>query len=161
MREVKVMKTLIKGVLIVLLITFVFSVQLFGQEWSKEQKEVWKNVETYWDFSAKGDVEGFQSYFHDDFSGWSNKNALPTNKTSRRKFLSHIFKTRKIIVQEIQPVGINIYDNVAIVQYYYSRILEDSEGKEKNMNGRWTDILMKQGDKWVMISDHGGSSPTN
>jgi hypothetical protein len=24
------------------------------------------------------------------------------------------------------------------------------------VQGRWTDILMKQGDKWVMIGDHGG-----
>ncbi len=22
--------------------------------------------------------------------------------------------------------------------------------------GRWTDLLKKQGDKWVMIGDHGG-----
>ena len=161
LREDRVMKTLIKGVLIFLCITLLSSVQLFGQEWSKEQKEILKNVETYWDLSAKGDVKGFQSYFHDEFSGWSNKNALPTNKTSRGKFLTHIFKTRKILAQDIQPVGINIYNNVAIVQYYYTRLLKDVEGKEKTVSGRWTDILMKQGDKWIMIGDHGGSSPSN
>ena len=65
------------------------------------------------------------------------------------------------MVQEIKPVGINIHDNVAIVQYYYSRILSDVEGKEKTISGRWTDVLMKQEDKWVMIGDHGGASATN
>ena len=155
------MKIFIKGVLIVLCITLLSSVQLFGQEWSEKQKEVWKNVETYWDFSAKGDVEGFLDYFHDDYSGWNNQDALPDNKATVHKFVSHAFKTRKILVQEIKPVGINIHDNVAIVQYYYSRILRDVEGKEKNISGRWTDILMKQEDKWVMIGDHGGTSATN
>ncbi len=152
------MKTLVKGVLIVLCITLLSSAQLFGQEWSEEQKEVWKNVETYSELSAKRDLEGFLGYFHDDYSGWFNQNALPNNKASVRKFLSHIFKTTKVLVNDIQPVAIKIHDNIAIVHYYYSNIVKDVEGKEKNTSGRWTDILMKQGDKWVMIGDHGGPS---
>jgi ketosteroid isomerase-like protein len=156
LREERVMKILSKGVLIVLCITFFSSVQLFGQEWSEQQKEVWNNVETYMDLSAKGDLEGFLDYVHDDYSGWSNQDALPGNKASTRKFLSHIFKARKILVQDLQPVAIKIHNNVAIVQYYYTRILKDTDGKEKNVSGRWTDILMKQGDKWVLIGDSGG-----
>lgn len=155
------MKIFIKGVVIVLFITLFCSVQLFGQEWSKEQKEVWKNVETYWYYSTNGDVEGFLSYVQDDYSGWNNQDAIPDNKATLRKSVSYSFKTRKVLVQEIEPVAINIHGNVAIVQYYYSRIFKDVEGKEKNTSGRWTDILMKQGDKWVMIGDHGGSSATN
>lgn len=152
------MKTLIKGVLIVLCLTLLTSAQLFGQEWSEEQKEVWKNVETYSDLSAKRDVEGFMGYFHDDYCGWTNRTALPTNKASVRKFVDHFFKTTKILVYDIQPVAIKIHDNIAIVHYYYSNVVKDAEGKEKNVSGRWTDILMKQGDKWVMIGDHGGPS---
>lgn len=44
---------------------------------------------------------------------------------------------------------------LAYVHYYYSYLYKDAEGKEKSSFGRWTDILMKQGDKWVMIGDHG------
>jgi hypothetical protein len=40
-------------------------------------------------------------------------------------------------------------------------MFKDVEGKENNESGRWTDILLKQGDKWVMIGDSGGSSATN
>jgi len=29
-------------------------------------------------------------------------------------------------------------------------------GKEKSSQGRWTDILKKEGDKWLLIGDHGG-----
>ena len=152
------MKTLTKSIFIVLCITLLSSAQLFGQEWSEQQKEVWKTVETYSELAAKGDVEGFLDYFHDDFKGWINRMALPTNKTTRRKFISHNWKTTKTLVQDLQPVGINIFDNVAIVQYYYSEVLKDAEGKEINESGRWTDILMKQGDKWLIIGDHGGST---
>jgi ketosteroid isomerase-like protein len=152
------MKTQTKSILIILCLTLFSSTQLFGQEWSEEQKEVWKTVETYADLAAKGDVEGFLDHFHDDFSGWINSMALPTNKSTRRKFISHNWKTTKTLVQDLQPVGINIFDNVAIVQYYYSEVLKDAEGKEINESGRWTDILMKQGDKWIIIGDHGGST---
>ena len=155
------MKTLVKSIIIVLCLTLLTSAQLFGQEWSEEQKEVWKNVETYSDLSAKRDLEGFMGYFHDDYSGWNNQNALPANKASRRKFISHYFETTTVLVYDLQPVGINIHDNVAIVHYYYSVVFKDVEGKEKEGSGRWTDILIKQGDKWVMIGDHGGSSATN
>jgi len=152
------MKTLTKSILIVLCITLLSSSQLFGQEWSEEQKEVWKNVETYWDLGVKKDLEGFMDYFHDDFIGWSNHKALPNNKASRHKSVSHSFETTTVLIQDLQPVAIKIYDNVAIVHYYYSEVSKDVEGKENNESGRWTDILMKQGDKWVMIGDHGGST---
>ena len=73
----------------------------------------------------------------------------------------HFLETTKIVIQDIQPVAIKIYDNVAIVQYYYTRILKDAEGKEKNVSGRWTDILLKQGDKWYIIGDSGGPAASN
>jgi ketosteroid isomerase-like protein len=152
------MKTLNKSILIVVCITLLGSAQLFGQEWSEQQKEVWKNVETYANLWAKRDLEGFLAYFHDDFSGWGNADALPRNKARIRKFNSHNFETTKVLVTDIQPVGVNIFDNVAIVQYYFTDVLKDKEGKEQTVRGRWTDILMKQGDKWVIIGDHGGST---
>ena len=34
--------------------------------------------------------------------------------------------------------------------------MENSEGKPTTEKGRWTDILMKKGDKWMLVGDHGG-----
>jgi len=155
------MKCFVKYVAVTFCLTLLTSVQLLGQEWSEKQKEVWKNVETYWGLDAKRDLEGFMSYCHDDYSSWFNLDALPSNKATVRKFVSYNFQTTQILVQEIKPVAIKIHGNIAIVHYYYSRVVKDAEGKEKNRNGRWTDILMKEGDKWVLIGDHGGPSSTN
>lgn len=132
------------------------SSSLRAQEWSAPQKEVWKNVEAYWALDAARDLEGFLGYFHADYLGWSVEDPLPTNKANLRKFVEHEMKTKKVLVQDIKPVGIKIHGDVAFVHYYWSRIEKGADGKEATVSGRWTDILTKQGEKWVLIGDHGG-----
>ena len=132
------------------------STTLFAQEWSAAQKDVWKNVEAYWALDAAGNTEGFLTYFHADYAGWSITNAMPSSKEAAKKFITHGHKTSKTLVHDLQPVSIKIHGNVAFVHYHYVQIAKNSEGKDKESSGRWTDILMKQGDKWVLIGDNGG-----
>jgi len=143
-------------VLAVLLCLVGVSTPSSAQEWSAAQKEVWKNVEAYWALEAAGNVEGFMSYFHDNYMGWDINEPLPADKATVRKFVEYEMKAGKTLVYDIRPVAINVFANVAIVDYYYTRIGKDAEGKERSRSGRWADIVMKQGDKWVLIGDHGG-----
>lgn len=144
-------------VLVVLAVTLVWaSTGTHAQEWSAMQKEVWKNVESYWALDAAGNLDGFMSYFHENYMGWELGQPLPSGKATARKFIDHSYKTITTVLYDIKPVAINVFGNVAIVDYYYSTITKDSEGKEHDRSGRWADILMKQGDKWVLIGDHGG-----
>jgi hypothetical protein len=148
--------TIISLVLAVLCFLLLAATPLYAQEWSSAQKEVWKNVESYWALQAAGNLEGFLSYFHNDYMGWSYQSALPEDKATVRKFIDHDLKAQKTILYDIKPVAIGVYGNFAFADYYYMNVYKDVEGKEKSESGRWTDILMKQGDKWVMIGDHGG-----
>jgi len=152
------MKLFSKITIIFLALSFiVFStVPLAAQEWSDKQLEVWKNVQTYWDLDAKQDLDGFMSYFHEDYIGWSKESFFPGNKASLRKWLAEIYKNTKVIVTDLSPQAIQIFDDVAIVHYFYSQMTEDKEGKRTYVKGRWTDILKKQGEKWVLIGDQGG-----
>jgi len=152
------MKRLLKCSVLVTVLgsVLLFSTPLLAQEWTSAQKEVWKSVENYWDLWAKRDVNGFLSYFHDDYSGWYNGSALPSNKSSAGKWISHMFSQSSVQVYEIKPVDIRVHGSFAIVHYYYSELSKDAEGKEKMEQGRWTDILKKQGDRWFLIGDHGG-----
>jgi len=134
---------------------------VLAQEWSAAQKDVWSNVQAYWEKFAQGDLEGFTAYMHADYRGWSYASPLPGDKATARKFLDHGFKTTKILVYNIKPVEIRIHGNVAVVHYFFTEISNDAEGKEKTSSGRWTDILLKQGDRWVMVADHGGAAPGN
>jgi ketosteroid isomerase-like protein len=149
------MKVRIISLTLIVLAMFLCS-GVFAQQWSDAQKEVWKNVETYWDFAAKGDTEGFLSYFHSDFSGWINSAALPHDRATREKFIRFYNPKSKTLLYDIEPLAIKIHGNVAIVHYTYTEVFKYEDEKEQSEQGRWTDILMKQGNKWVMIGDHGG-----
>lgn len=39
-----------------------------------------------------------------------------------------------------------------------TELYTDAEGKQRVEQGRWTDVLMKQDGKWLLIADHGGPS---
>jgi hypothetical protein len=127
------------------------------QEWSPRQQEVWSNVQVYWDHFAKEDLEGFLSYLHDDFRGWSYGTALPRDKAYVEKTMPQAFATSETILYDIRPVAIQVHDGTAIVHYYYERTYMDDSGTQRSDSGRWTDVLVPQGDRWVMIADHGGS----
>jgi len=128
---------------------------LSKQKWTETQKKVWKNVEAYTDFIMKGDVQCFLNYFHKDYSSWNYYELMPVNKTDIKNELCHLPK-RKISSYNITPIAISIFNDVAIVHYYYSVAYKNTDGKEKAKNGRNTDILLKQKDKWVLIGDHVG-----
>lgn len=127
-----------------------------SQEWSAAQKDVWKSVEAYSALADAGNVEGFMAYVHENYMGWNYGSPLPMDRATVRKYIEYDFKTSQTILSTIKPVTIGVFGNFAYVHYYYTVLYKDSEGKEKSSTGRWTDILMKQGDKWVMIGDHGG-----
>lgn len=131
---------------------------LQAQQWSAAQKAVWSDVTAYWDLFAKGDADGMLSYFHADYSGWDVNDPLPTGKAYTEKGLKHFLERNQIVLYNIQPVAINVHGNFAIAHYYYSMTFKNSEGKEISTGGRWTDILSKQGGKWMLIGDHGGRS---
>ena len=53
-------------------------------------------------------------------------------------------------------MGIWVKGNFAFVDYHYMEVTKDKDGKRDTEIGRWTDILIREGDRWVMIGDHGG-----
>ncbi len=139
----------------VLSVALVSSAQ--AQEWSPRQQEVWSNVQVYWDLFAKEDLEGFLGYIHEDFRGWTYGVALPRDKAYVEKTMPQAFATSETILHDIRPVAIQVHDGLAVVHYYYERTFMDDSGAQQSVSGRWTDVLVAQGDRWVMIADHGGA----
>jgi ketosteroid isomerase-like protein len=133
-----------------------FSQPLAAQEWSAPQKEVWRNVESYWYLDAARDLGQFMAYFHEEYLGWYNRDPMPHGKTEARKWSENDFKTTKVLYYHITPLTIKIHGDIAIVHYYFTRTVKDAEGKQRNLRGRWTDILSKQEGKWIKLADHGG-----
>lgn len=130
---------------------------LQAQQWSPAQEEVWQSVESYWGLFASEDIGGFLSYLHDDFTGWSYGAAVPRTKADMEKSLTQDFATSETISYDIKPAAIKLHGDVAIVHYYFDRTYLDDKGDRHTATGRWTDILIRQAGRWIMIGDHGGT----
>ena len=91
--------------------------------------------------------------FHKDYLGWNYFENHPISKDDIKNELSNLPST-KIISYNIDPVSIQVKNEVAIVHYNYSAVYINSEGTEKSKSSRYTDILMKDENKWVLIGDH-------
>ena len=129
-----------------------------GQNWSKAQMEIWKTVEAYWKPST---IEGVMPYFHAEFMGWDTGDPMPHDRAVVRLQLGDFLNNNTQELITITPAGVKIHGNVAIVNYCYNTITRDTDGKQQVEKGRYTDILMKEKGKWLMIGDHGGPDPAS
>jgi ketosteroid isomerase-like protein len=143
--------------LLVLLLPIIFMANIHAQQWSAEQKEVWKSVEAYNDLSAARD-EGFLNYFDDSYRGWEYDTDAPESKESVKKFITNRDPNTKNLFYTLVPATIWVNGNFAYVHYYYTSVSQDKDGKRQLEKGRWTDILMKKDGKWIMVGDHGGKT---
>jgi ketosteroid isomerase-like protein len=145
------------GIFFVMFVLFVLTNITSAQQWSDSQKEVWAGVEKYWDVSSSGDAAGFMTYFDDSYMGWSNQSRVPMSKANVSKWITQDAKDNSTVVYSITPLTIWVKGDFAYVHYTYSMLEENKKtGKRTPSAGTWTDILMKKGDKWVLIGDHGG-----
>ena len=139
----------------VLFIVMLLSGNIFAQQWSAEQKDVWAGVEKYWEVNQNNPLE-FLNYFDDSYFGWGYENEAPSTKSDVTRAFSYWTKKGKEQYHTITPARIWVNGDFAYVHYYYTVVSENSEGKPNTERGRWTDILMKKNGKWMLIGDHGG-----
>ena len=155
------MKNLLSAITI-LFVVMLLSGNIFAQQWSAEQQEVWAGVQKYWDVAAKGDVQGFLSYFDEGYMGWSNQSMVPQSKANTSKWIENDMKNTTTILYTITPLTIWVKGDFAYVHYSYAQLTRSKNSdKTTSSSGIWTDILMKKDSKWVLIGDHGGQTSSN
>ena len=128
------------------------------QNFTKAQKEVWQTVQNYWDLYSKGDAVGYLGYVDDSYHGWSYTFQTPMNKTDITKFVKADMSQNTEIMHVLTPAVIWVKGDFSYVDYYYQLTVQNSKGDVKSSGGRWTDILMKKENKWVLIGDQGGQT---
>ncbi len=132
------------------------------KQWSPAQKEVWDAVQAYTKASHQRNLDEYLSFWHPDFVGWYSADDKPTTKPERAKGLRHYFDATKSIEYELEPKAIQLVvgGTSAIVHYEQRSVLEIiATGDKKPGKSYWTDYLVKENGKWLLISDHGGSVP--
>lgn len=129
-------------------------------EWTKEQKEVWKREEEYWDFYSSGNLDAFMKLWHRDFKGWPSFASKPASKKKLKKSMKETIESLANIniKYKLTPHEINCCDkNVYATLYLYTTKFKNEEGKTVKSSGRITHTWKKTNGTWKIIS--GMSAP--
>ena len=141
--------------LITLTIVLLQSLNIYSQQWSPEQKDVWAGVEKYWEINNNDPIADLK-YFDDSYLGWSYDSEAPGSRDGVVKYKKYFSTKVKPQFNILTPARIWVNGDFAYVHYYYTQVSEDKDGKSNTEKGRWTDILMKKNGTWMLVGDHGG-----
>lgn len=127
------------------------------QTMTATEREAWQTVETATECLARKDFEAFFAHFHPDFVGWASLRAAPVPLETRRKWVPFMYASVQIVEYEVQPLSVRIYDDrVAICHYLSFKAKKRGDGSMQLEKEKWSDVLLKSGDRWLVISDSGG-----
>jgi hypothetical protein len=130
-----------------------------AQTWSKEQQEIWKLEEQQWKLSAAKDSSWIETMVHPNLNYWNNNWPAPQNKASLLLWDRYNNSSSTVLQQELFPISITITGNFAVVQYRYAIARENYKKDQEMVTGRYTDVLVKEGGRWLFITWAGGDDP--
>jgi ketosteroid isomerase-like protein len=132
------------------------SVSVSAQSWSPEQQEIWRLEEEMWQRDAAEDLTWIDTYWHADATSWLKDHSFPRSKASVTRWDKYSYANTTTLEHELFPLSITVTKNVAVVHYLY-RIASENLGKEREtITGRYSDVFVKEGSRWLLISVTGG-----
>jgi hypothetical protein len=151
------MKTLLNyAVLLLTAITFLGVSTVHAQEWTKDQQEVWQVIETAWEYYQVENYDAAFESIHEKYLGWNHEDPLPTGKAKWMKTMETMKEFGKLTYYDLDPARILVYDNVAVVHYYFTQTIaytKDGETTDYTMKGKNAEFLIKEGGDWFLIGD--------
>ena len=128
--------------------------------WSADERAAWAAVEEGWRALRAEDVDRFMATFHPQFLGWNMSRPAPLDVAAERR------GTREFLAQydweshTLEPVGIRIVGDVAIVHYRYREVTRPSAGGAvQQESGRATQVLRRVGGRWKTLTIMSGAAP--
>lgn len=145
--------------LVACLVLVAFATTASAQTWSPEQQELWKLEELQWKMAMEKDSSWIEKMIHPNLSLWAVDQPAPQNKASLARWDRFRNSSSTVLEQEIFPIAITITGNVAVVQYRYASVSENYKKDRETVTGRYTDVLIKEGGRWLFIAWAGGDDP--
>jgi len=130
-----------------------------AQTWTAEQQEVLKFEEQQWQMAKDKDLSWIDKMVHPSLSYWETDQQAPQNKASLARWNRYNNTNATVLEQELFPISITITGNIAVVHYRYVIARENAKKERETVSGRYTDILVKEGGRWMFISWAGGDDP--
>jgi hypothetical protein len=134
-------------------LAFLLPLTVQGQDWTPEQQGVWA-----WEVACLEtlDLETKGACFHDDFIGLGTGEAEPTTKSDRMQVFAETLETTELVSFDLRPLAINLHGNTAVLIYEAAMVVRDkATGEETRPVIRWTDVAVREGERWSWIADHG------
>ena len=141
----------ISGLFAVLVLVF-GSDPVLAQGSADDQAAVWAAVEAIWSAEESGDTNWVDEMLSADFMA----SPAPRSKSSTRMWARFNAEQDKGLVHELYPLSIVVHGDMAIVHYLYTAVVQTRDKKTEVANGRYTDVLVRDGTGWKFISWHGG-----
>lgn len=119
----------------------------FGEEWTVEQKEVWKSIENLTKFINNHNIESIMDFRHNEMMVWWKSRFNPYDKHQEYTLYKKWFEWDPAVKMKCEPVSIKIVDKVAIVTYTYEMHGNKDDDKERRM-----ETWIKSNSKWLLLS---------
>jgi len=131
----------------------------WAQTLSAEQQEVWRLEQQQWQMAKDKDLTWIEKMVHPNLSYWDVDRPGPQNKASLVRWNRYDNSNSTVLEQELFLNSITITGNIAVVQYRYSVARENYKKDRETVSGRYTDVLVKEGGRWLFIAWAGGDDP--
>ncbi len=135
------------------------SVPVSAQSWTPDQQEIWRLEETMWQRDTAKDLTWIDTYWHANATSWGIDHPVPRNKASVTRWDKYEYGNVTVLEHELFPLSITVTDNVAVVHYRYRIASEDRNKKREIVTGRYSDVLVREGSRWLIITAIGGDDP--
>ncbi len=123
------------------------------EEWSKEQKELWQELDRHWELLTQAKVNEFLEYIHPEFRGFGHESPLMIDKKWLAKWVGFWCETTRFPIHYVSPISCGIFGNIGILQYYLFTIEKNVEGAGRSVR-RYTMTWMKENGRWHVIASH-------
>jgi hypothetical protein len=130
-----------------------------AEEWSAEQQEIWKVEQQQWKMSAAEDMSWIDTMLHPDMTFWETGAPMPRNKASLKHWSRFDADNGSTLEQEVFPISATNTGNIAVVQYNYMVARENYKKERERVTGHYTDVLVKEGGRWLFLTWAGGDDP--
>lgn len=130
-----------------------------AQTWTAEQQEIWTLEQQQWQMSKDKDLTWVDKMVHPNLSFWDVDQPGPQNKDSLVRWNRYSSSASTVLEQELFPISVTITGNLAVAQYSYSVVRENYKKEREPATGRYTDVLIKEGGRWLFIAWAGGDDP--
>lgn len=109
--------------------------------------------------AAEKDLSWVDTMVHPNLSYWDTDQPGPQNKASLSRWSRYGSANNTVLEQELFPITVMITGNIAVAQYRYSVASENYQKEREIVTGRYTDILVKENGRWLLLAWAGGDDP--